>query len=232
MFCQSCGANVEQASAMCTQCGARQLSATSPAMNEIGDKVKASSLDAIQVLKKLVANPVGGLATAYEDVGSGRALSAGTALCIAFAIAAAIGVNFGASNFLGQLSMFTGSSSGLGGFLKTSLGALVLPSAIVAAVWAIRRIAGASAPLAADVFVAGASLAPLGLALLLAGFLGLGNLEVAILLLFFALTYLILILYAGLTRLGGMKESVAAPAVPATLLVSAWLCKVVFAASF
>ncbi|MDO8680546.1 MAG: hypothetical protein Q7R30_18675 [Acidobacteriota bacterium] len=75
-----------------------------------------------------------------------------------------------------------------------------------------------------------AALAPLSAATMLAGLIGVGNIEIVVLMFFFALAYLVLMLYAGLTSIGAMTERAGAPAVPAAILLSAWLCKVVFAA--
>jgi hypothetical protein len=69
----------------------------------------------------------------------------------------------------------------------------------------------------------------MGLATLLGGLVGVGNAEVVLLMFFFAFVYLILVLYAGFTRVAGMSERAGAPAVPVALLLAGWVCKVVFA---
>jgi len=84
------------------------------------------------------------------------------------------------------------------------------------------------APLGADAFTIGAALTPLGIAMFLTSLLGVGNYELAMLLMLFASTYLVLILFAGLTKLGGLTEKAAAPAVPVIFVVSLYICKVVF----
>ncbi len=233
MYCQSCGTQVADASMVCVGCG---YVPPAPA-KDIGDQVKASSRDALGVLKQLAANPVGGLSAAFVSLGPDRALSAGVALCVVFALASSGGLVMGAnqlqrvvSGWLGGLSGFTGGPQGLAAFIKTAVQLLVLPAAIAAASLAIRKMAGARPPVAADVFTAGAALAPLGAATLLAGLIGVGNMEIVVLMFFFALAYLVLMLYAGFTTIGAMTERAGAPAVPAAILLSAWLCKVVFAA--
>ena len=233
MFCQSCGNQINDISVPCGKCGNVQQRPGPDAAKEIGDQVKASSRDAFDVVKQLLANPVGGLSAAYAGLGQQRALSAGIALCVAFALVASGGVVMGAgqmSNLLGPFGGFMVPAQGLSAFLKMAVELLVLPAAIAAVSLGIRRMAGAHPPLAADVFTAGAALAPMGLAILIAGILGVGNVEVVTLLFFFALVYLILMLYAGFTRVGGMSEKAGAPAVPAAILLAGWLCKVVFTA--
>jgi hypothetical protein len=65
---------------------------------------------------------------------------------------------------------------------------------------------------------------------LLAALLGAANFEVIAILFLFALTYSILILYAGCSRIGCISEAGAAPAVPIILLLSAWITKIIVVA--
>jgi len=115
-------------------------------------------------------------------------------------------------------------------FLRAFLSMLVLPAAMVGASFGARKVLSGKGPLAADLFTVGAALTPLGIALLLSSFLGVGNYELSMLLMLFAATYFVLMLFAGLTRLGGLTERAAAPAVPIVFVVSLYICKVVFAA--
>jgi hypothetical protein len=73
-------------------------------------------------------------------------------------------------------------------------------------------------------------LLPSGVLVLAAALLGAANVEVILVLSLFALTYSILMLYAGCSRIGGISEAGAAPAVPIILLVSAWLTKIIVVA--
>lgn len=233
MFCQSCGTQTDDTSKPCPKCGTEPPQVRSDAAKDLGNQVRASSRDAFGVLRQLLVDPVAGLPTAFAQLGPERALSAGIALCIAFALAASGGVVMGASQVVqlaGPFGGFIGAPQGFGPFLKTTLEFLILPAAIATVSLAIRKMAGAPAPVAADIFSAGAALSPLGVALLLAGAIGVGNAEVVMLLLLFALVYLVLMLYAGFTRVGGMSERAGAPAVPAAILLAGWLCKVVFVA--
>lgn len=237
MFCQSCGTQLAEGATPCVKCGYEPPSAGAAVAADISSQVKASSKDAAGVLRQLALDPVGGLSEAFTGLGTDRALSAGVALCVAFALCASGGLTMAMSRLEGMASAIIGSYSGLivgqqglSSFLKTAGQLLVVPVAIVVVSMVLRRIAGARAPVAADIFTAGAALAPLGAAALLAGILGAGNIEIVLLLVFFALTLLVLMLYAGFTKVGGMTERAAAPAVPAALLLAAWLCKVAIAA--
>ena len=83
---------------------------------------------------------------------------------------------------------------------------------------------------AGDVYTAGAVLLPSGFLVLVASLLGAANFEVIMILLLFALTYSILILYSGCSRIGSISEAGAAPAVPIILLLSAWITKIIVTA--
>ena len=226
MFCQHCGTEVIAMSEPCPKCGRQQPRA---AAAELGKQLGASSRDAAHAVKTLVVDPVAGLGSAFDALGPTRARSAGLALCFAFALAAAFGVTLAARQSLEGL-MELSSASGLELFFKALLGFLVLPAALAAAGYGIRRVLGGKESVAADIFTAGAALTPLGLTILASGLLGLGNFEVVLLLLLISWSYLVLMLYTGLTRLGGLSGRAGAPAVPVLLVVAAWLSKVVFAA--
>lgn len=194
----------------------------------MGLQVRTSSRDAFAVAKNLLTNPVGGLSAAYDGLGVDRALGAGVALCVGVALTISAGIILGANQLLGQFYGFFGAPQGLGDFFKLALGALVVPGAIALVTLAIRKMMSANPPFAADVFTAGASLTPLALATLLGGLVGIGNFEIVLILLFFGFAYLLLMLYAGLTSIGGITHEAGAPAVPTAVLLAGWLAKTVF----
>jgi hypothetical protein len=109
------------------------------------------------------------------------------------------------------------------------LGLVPFASLIVSGAVA-RLIFRGSGRFAGDVYTAGAVLLPSGFLALLAALLGAGNVEIIVVLWLFALTYSILMLYAGCSRIGGISEAGAAPAVPIILLASAWITKIIVVA--
>lgn len=197
---------------------------------DLGNQIGASGKDALGAITTLALNPVGGLAQAFEGLGAKRALGAGLVLCVAFSVVATIGASLGANRMFGMMGLGMDSGPGFTFYLKTLLAFLVLPAAFIAVSLGLRKILGGKAPLAADVFTTGVALTPLAVATLLASLLGAANFEIATVLFLFAVSYLILILYAGLTRLGGVSERAAAPAVPVLLILAGWVCKVIFGA--
>jgi hypothetical protein len=68
--------------------------------------------------------------------------------------------------------------------------------------------------------------------LLIAGILGMGNIEVVALVSVFALSYTILILYTACTQISEISKVRAVPAVPIIILIAGWLSKIVFAMMF
>ena len=79
-----------------------------------------------------------------------------------------------------------------------------------------------------DVFVAGVTLLPFSILILLTGTLGYSNWQVLAVLFVFALSYSILLLYRGLTTVSNIRDMAAAFCVPLVILWSGYLAKLVF----
>lgn len=236
MFCQECGSKLEDTSTACPACGRAISKPTNDMAAQVRDQIKESSQDAARALRALVVNPVGGLRAAYGSLGESRAIGAGVALAVLFALlgglAATIATGRMGSGFLGFMAASTFGTSRIALFFKSFVGLLVLPAAMAVVCHGLRRVISPDKSFAPDLFTAGASLLPMGLAGLVAALLGAGNAEVGFVLVLFALCYQILILFTGLRELGGIGEKAAAPATPIVLLLSAWLTKVVLVALF
>lgn len=228
-FCVKCGTRLVETQAFCSSCGA--ATSSGQLASEVGQRIATSSADALAALRGLAIDPLSGLAAAYTAMGDARAQAAGIALAVFFALAAAIGVSLGARRALGGLLSLAGGQ-GFSGFLKLAVVFLIFPAAMTAIAFAVRKVLRATPPVGADVFTCGAAVSPLGIALLVSGLLGAANFEIVALLLMFAWTYLLLMLFAGMTRVGGLTEKAAAPTLPVLLILTAWLSKVVFVALF
>jgi len=179
----------------------------------------------------LITNPVGALQASYSALGPARAQAAGAALCVMFAIVAPLGVLINGPDVF----MFVGMGMGLYGesnfgmFVRVVLAMLFLAAAMIGASFGVRKIGSSQAPLAADIYGVGAALTPLGLAMFLASFLH-GSPELGMLLMVFATSYVVLILFTAFTRIGGLSEKLAAPGVPIVFVVSMYICKVLLGA--
>lgn len=234
MFCTSCGATVAPDAAVCAACGRPQGATTAERQAaQLGDRLAGSGKDAAFVFRTMLVSPVGGLAQAYAELGAERAMWAGVALAVGFGLAvgfAATRAASGAGELLGGLSGFLRPQTPEVSFVKVAFEALVFPAAIAGVAQLARRLAGATPPLAADIFTAGAAVAPLALVALLAALVGVANFELIAVLAVAGMCYFTLLLYAGLTRAGELREGAAAPTVPAALLLAVWICKIVIVA--
>jgi hypothetical protein len=225
-FCSRCGTKLEPGRAFCSSCGA---SVTGAAASELKTKLAATSGDALATVRSLAVDPVGSLARAYEALGQERAQATGIALAVLFSLASTIGIALGAKRWMGGLVSLGGGPS-YGAYFKLGLALLIFPAALTAISYGVRQVLRAERSIASDLFACGSAVVPLAIAVLLSGMLGVANVEVVALLMLFSTTYLVLMLFTGLTRLGGLTERAAAPAVPIILVLTAWLSKVVFTA--
>src|SRR5215510_11958405 len=103
MFCGSCGKQVPEGSGFCPSCGAAAgggaprpaatggagaaPSAAAAQRAKLEAQFKAGSQDAINAVKILLTDPVGGLAKSYALFDEGRALIVGGIFAVVFAIA-------------------------------------------------------------------------------------------------------------------------------------------------
>lgn len=239
-FCPNCGAETNPYAVVCVKCGVKLTSA--------GDTFKPASQDALQAFKIFSVNPVGGLERAFETLGKSRAIGVGIVFAAIFDFCILIGTflffrrftRF-MDEFLGPLLLFSRRETFmyLGRFANNAfqffklliLGAVPFVS-ITAASAIARKIFRGAGSFAGDIFIAGASLLPLGFFVLLSSILGVKNIEVITVLAVFAICYTILMIYSGCTKISNIPEAGAALAVPIMLLLSGWLWKIIFNALF
>jgi hypothetical protein len=229
MFCQFCGSPIDASATVCPKCGKAQTRAGARAASgsNVGDQIGSSAKDAFGAFTSIITNPVGGLAPAYTSLGPTRALGAGIALSVFFALIVSLGIVLGEASFLAAILFFPGSE-GFGLFIRSFVALLFLPAAMIATSFGIRKLMSGDAPIGADAYTVGAALTPFGIAAFLGMIIGSNSAELAFMLIQFGMMYLILIMYAGFTRLGGVTEKAAAPAVPLTFIVSVFICRVIF----
>jgi hypothetical protein len=233
MFCAQCGEELNPGALTCPQCGAKSGAedpqAVQAKLTEIQEKALRAAKDAGHILRAVLTDPVGGLPAGFASLGPARARRAGIVLSVAFSMISAVGVRIAAGRLLGGL-LGDAEPHGVVALLKLTVVLLVPPAALVGAMFLIRRVRGLKSELSEEVYTTGAAVAPLAVALLLSAILGVANVEVAVVLSLLAWCYFILILYSGLTAVGGLSSKAAAPAVPLVVLVAAWLAKICFAA--
>lgn len=229
MTCPQCESPVSDNATFCAACGAAIKGTPAypaPAEATAGRaEVEKLARATLKALKAIVVNPVDDLPQVFAGLQKMEALKVGLVLAGLFDLCAIIGLYFALPHWAG--------SPGFGDILKLLLLGIVPPAAITgASALARKTFQGKSGSIESDVFLAGVSLAPVGLLLLLSGLLGLGNIDVVTLVGVFALTYTILILYVGCTQISQITTSRAVPAVPIVVLIAGWLSKIIFAAMF
>lgn len=240
MFCTECGGQLD-ANGQCPACvreayAVQPQVATATALSgpifgglesqprvtpQVTARVKEASRDATKAFKTFATNPVGGLPVAFAELGPARALGVGIVFAVFSILCVFIGVYIALPSF---------AKPELGDSLKFILFGAVPFFSLFAASAATRKVFGGKGSLHGDGFIAGAALLPFGFLVLISSLLGLANLEIAALLVVFALCYGILMLYTGVTRISLVSESRAAFAVPVMIIVSFWLTKIIFGA--
>ena len=236
MFCMSCGRALADNLRFCDGCGADMVqgrggSEAIPLSQQLKSEVRARSLDAWQGVKLFAKSPVGGLPESYALFDDQRAIQVG----IVFAIVYEIAIFLGAYIFKSKIASLFGGFLPIGELTATQLFkvlflGLVPFASLIGACALARAIFRGQGRFSSDVYTAGAALLPFGFLVLVASLLGAANFEVILILSLFALTYSILILYAGCSRIGSISEAGAAPAVPIILIVSGWITKVIVTA--
>jgi len=235
MFCKSCGRALAENLRFCDGCGADVNGggavAAIPLSQQLKSEVRARSLDAWQGVKLFAKSPVGGLAESFAMFDDRRAIQVGIVFAIVYELALLLGgliLKSKAAALLGGI-LPIGELTAAQMFKMLFLGLVPFASLIGAGALARAMFRG-KGRFAGDVYTAGAALLPSGFLVLAASLLGAANFEVIFILVLFALTYSILMLYAGCSRIGGISEAGAAPAVPIILLLSAWITKIIVTA--
>jgi hypothetical protein len=229
MNCQQCGNTLSDVAQFCGDCGiaVKRIPAQSDATKPTTGSAKAEALAkaTLKVLKAMVINPVEGLPRVFAEVEKIVALQTGLVLAGLFDLCAIVGLFLVLSRW--------GGSAGFEDVLKLLVLGLVPPLAITGSSFlAHMAFQGKAGTIESDVFLAGVSVVPMGLLLLLSGLLGVGNIEVIGLVGVFCLTYTILILFSGCTRISQIATVRAIPAVPIIIIISAWVSKIIFSAMF
>jgi zinc-ribbon domain len=221
MFCPKCGTQLPDGSAACSSCGTTFAAPRAGAAAAVaGERMKSASTDALGAFKTFATNPVGGLADAYHSLGPAKALGVGLTFGIVFAVCILLSVYRIVPEFM--------RPTGVGGFFKLVIVAIVPFGALFVAAAAVRTIFRGEGALGSDSFLAGAALLPFGLIALIMTILGPSNLNIMYFLAIFTGSLSILMLWAGLTRIYKISERLATLAVPIMIVVTGWLSKLIY----
>jgi hypothetical protein len=187
--------------------------------------------EALAALAQLIADPWGRVASVYEQLGPARAMLVGAAFIAAFLLCALAAMVVRDALVLPGMALL--DSTDTAAFVKSLITLIGYIVALLGAVTLFRVSARTGAEFAADVFVVGAALLPLGAFAMIAGLLNPLSIViqwiVSVLFLFAAVTA-ILMLYNGLNKAIHLSDRMAALAAPTVLaaamtvaLVLRWL---------
>jgi hypothetical protein len=190
--------------------------------NAFVETVAGASRDSWNAFKGFALSPVSGLAPAYDALSGHRARRAGVVFGLVVAFCFLLGGFMMLPSPRSEFLHFLGA----GGIIKAILASVMPFVSIAAASVVVRKVSRNGGGLDGDCFVAGASLLPAGFLAPVAAMLGIGNLEVLVILAVCASCTTVLMLYAGCTRISKMSERSATLAVPIMLLLGAWLVKI------
>jgi hypothetical protein len=225
MFCPKCGANNEASATACSACG-EKFKADGTSVDKAKEQVKDAMNDAWATLKSLGIDPVGGLLNSYKSLGEARSVGVGVAFGIVFALCFVFIIN------RTPLAQFYREIAGFGGFIKLLIVGFTPFVSLSLACFAGQKVGQGKAGFSSNLFIAGVALLPLGLVSLISSILGFGNLEVTLVLATISVCITVMVLFAGLTRIGELTDKAASYIVPIMLLLSAWIAKVILTMMF
>lgn len=185
------------------------------------ERAKVAAQDALGAARRLVTNPAGTIGQAHADLGSGV-----LGVAIIFTVVAALCLAFASSTTLRAfMYMFGMYGGGVGAFFRAALGFLVGITAIGGGILIMAPLLGGRSNPASSLFIAATAMLPLALASVLALLVAsvlknqLGGILVMLLMLY-GISYLIMVLNAGLRQVAGINESRAALGTPSVLAIA------------
>jgi hypothetical protein len=183
-----------------------------------GEFAKRAWLEAAGAVRGLISDPWGRIGTVYEQLGPKRAIVVGGVFVAAFVLCCLMAMVFQETIPVPGVAVL--ESTDAVAIVKTVIVLIGYVAALVGAVTLVRVAARTGAELAADLFVVGASLVPLGAFAILAGLLNplsaVVQWIVSVLFIYAAVTA-ILMLYNGLSKAVRLSERMSALAVPTVL---------------
>lgn len=228
MFCPNCDVQLPDNSRFCSSCGKNLIGRSStPGLQK---KVSTISRYVLSPLKLFFSNPIGGIAVSYERLGRNEALKVGIVFCLMYSILFLIGNLIILPRYL---------EPGINDLIKGLLLTLGLPVSEFLLISLICFSFNLKGNMTKNLFICGASVLPLGVSNFLSGLLItilnpvqreeiIIAAQLLIALYLFAITYSVLIVYAGLTKILKILETAATISVPIILMAGVYLSEIIF----
>jgi hypothetical protein len=188
----------------------------------VADTVKAAWGSAFGALKSFAGDPVGRLPATYEALGDAKARRVGITYGVASLVLFLLG-GYLLMPFRDGLFDFLG----FGGVMKCILFGVLPFGGTVLGSLAVRKVFGGQGGLGGDLFLSGAALLPISLAMPINGLLGYENYAVMAVLSLFAGITGVLMLFSGYSRISKLSERAATLAIPIVVVLVFWLGKTV-----
>jgi len=220
MFCSKCGSKLVENAKFCPNCGMATIN-TNASVDQISEKAKKASLDAFNTFKIFSTNPVGNLGLAYSNLTSNQIIIVSVIFIVISVLMTTIGIDSIITNVLGYFSPKT---------FDLFLSSLLIPLAFFVVISLVSSIKNQKFSYIGELFIASVFNLPLGFFFLLTSIFSLKNMEIILALLFFLITYSILLLFSGCVKILNFSEKVSTILVPIIQLISFWLVSVLFRA--
>lgn len=173
-------------------------------------------------------NPQGELHSAFVRLSDSQALAVGIAYGMVFDICAAIATTMTMSQLVNTSSLLSINPDWIHLLILNAIPFFVL--AFLGGI--VRLLMGNAGNIVADTFIAGTSLLPLGLSLVLLPIISFSHPIIVTSTLIFGIFYCILTLYTGCTQIFNLPEGQASFVVPLMIIVCSWFYYVAFALIF
>lgn len=187
---------------------------------------RGASRDALQAMKLLAFDPVGGLAQGYEELGPARAEKAGVAFLLIYVVGVVVDSFSLSRRMLAMIGEPLNRSFEVhynGPLALGIMSGILPPTVALGACWLARRFTRLGGSWRSDLFLIGAAFFPLGISNTLVGLFGVDRFHVISAIGVVAQAWQILVLFVGFTKILAVSERAAAYAIAAVLVVSLWL---------
>ena len=233
MFCGKCGTKNDEAAINCTACSEPLKVHTASGgfqADKAKEQVKETMDAALTTAKALGLDPVGGLLKAYQALGATRSLGVGLAFGLVFSLLVVLTVY--KIPFEEILGFDLIGKFGVTGFLKVMVIGFTQFLSLSIACLIGEKIGRGKGNFSSNCFISGVALLPIGIVSLISTLIGYGNVEVTFILVMISICMTVMVLFAGLTRIGELSDKAASYIVPLILIVSVWITKVFLTAMF
>jgi hypothetical protein len=188
-------------------------------------KILKETVNAVRAFTTFAINPIEGLPIAYNKLSKNGAMLVGFIFTLFYEILYFLSFHKSFHKVIALIPDL-GSLEAKWGITWFKI-ALVLLLPFIGLSISLLVISGKKAAYHGSIFIAGSVLLTEGIVIFLAFMLGVANIEIIIILGLVLICWIIFILYSGLTRIIGVSEAKGVWCVPAVLLASAYITKII-----